>query len=712
MAYTALKKMREFNTKRFGKEVGPYEPEEHFGSDNSLKSAALRFLHNRCEGLKFDPDKEDEFLTGEFTGKSKNENEIPYNMQMDINRLCLERELERFIDSGVAEDAYNVYYCYMEIFFGNYGKSKKMVELLSEFESNGSSLLMKHRDHYSHSVYVFTLGLAIYETNTNFRKAFKRFYHFDTSDRSRKQDHAAANFFLEYWGITSLFHDIGYPFELPFEQVLSYFEVDKQERGRDSVYIAYRDVNKLTRIPDKAKAFFATKKMYGRHFENTNELFAYDIVQKLGETYGLTESYMIDVLTQKPLSPDSFGYFMDHAWFSASRLFQELIKPDDSKKGISSSDNSKFSVGRFTKEHVDALTAIILHNSLYKFKIAYYKDNAMPNLEMDLHPLAYLLMLCDELQCWDRTAYGRNSRSELHPMSAQFDFSSNEIKATYIYDEEEDDKIKAYDKQYRLYEEAKKEAIENNDKDALKKLKAPRLKAYSDMAEPGQRFRTDIESIVNTAPCKLTVIPKTDRMNRSVKHTYLSGSNFLHLYDFAVSLHSRDYLDMEEEADTEVMERNFEIMALEYKLSNINRAKSFGRYLNAIDCFYTDRPVDFEIVHEFTPEQTAIFAPMEHERWVREHQVMGWKHSEFYESDDAAKAVKGKVSSAALREQLRVHKLAMDGELTKELVLDHYKGLDEKEQGKDWKPFNSMLKLIKKYDGLRIYKLNRSEKPE
>jgi hypothetical protein len=36
-------------------------------------------------------------------------------MQMDINRLCLERELEKFIDSGAAEDAYTVYYCYLEM---------------------------------------------------------------------------------------------------------------------------------------------------------------------------------------------------------------------------------------------------------------------------------------------------------------------------------------------------------------------------------------------------------------------------------------------------------------------------------------------------------------------------------------------------------------------------------------------------------------------
>jgi hypothetical protein len=88
--------------------------------------------------------------------------------------------------------------------------------------------------------------------------------------------------------------------------------------------------------------------------------------------------------------------------------------------------------------HVDALSAILLHNSLYKFSIAFYKDKEKRKapLKMELHPLAWMLMLCDELQCWDRIAYGRNSRRELHPMAADFDFSDNRINATYYYDEE------------------------------------------------------------------------------------------------------------------------------------------------------------------------------------------------------------------------------------------------------------------------------------
>ena len=113
---------------------------------------------------------------------------------------------------------------------------------------------------------------------------------------------------------------------------------------------------------------------------------------------------------------------MDHAFFSAARLYQEMERV--------------LGTDRLTRMHVDALSAIILHNSLFKFSVAFYKDpeKCRGPLKAELHPLAWMLMLCDELQCWDRTAYGRNSRTELHPMAADFAFSERASSAAYYYD--------------------------------------------------------------------------------------------------------------------------------------------------------------------------------------------------------------------------------------------------------------------------------------
>ena len=312
------------------------------------------------------------------------------------------------------------------------------------------------------------------------------------------------------------------------------------------------------------------------------------------------------------------------------------------------------------------------------------------------HPLAFLLMLCDELQCWDRTAYGRNSRSELHPMAVDFDFSGNAIHAIYYYDLEEQDKIDMFRKAYKEWER-------NGERGD-----APRLKAYSDMAEKEQRFTTDIEKIVDTTDIPLHVVPDTRRNDRTNKHVFLSSSNFMHLYDFAVALHGRY---KSEDTPVRELEEYFEVLSLEYQLSTLNRAKNFSRYLNAIDCFYTDRPVDYDMVTEFTPEQAAVFAPMEHERWVREHISMAWRRGNLYETaalpDEALRRYGDeKVARKALREQLRMHALTMDGDPEEGEIFAHFEALPEVEKGKDSEPFNSMLKLVKKFDGLRIYKLD------
>ena len=689
MAYTALEKMRKINKERFGENLGPFQPKlkGRSGAGTDLGSATLRFLHEACEGLRFSTQKEaEEAASGRFLGTGTAPGQIPYNMQMDLDRLCLERELERFTLSGTAEDAYTVYYCFMEMFLGRYGKSKKMVELLSEFESNASSLLMKHRDHYSHSVYVFALGLAVYESNANFRKAFQSFYGFSAAADDLPAQQAAACSFLEFWGLTSLFHDIGYPFELPFEQVLSYFEVDGVGRGKDALYIAYRNIRTVTAFSRGEKAHFS--ELFGKPVDNVNALLAAAICMRLGEAYGISEEGLAETLEDKPTAPDRSGYFMDHAWFSAVRLYQELAEAVGAE--------------RMDMRHLDALTAIALHNSLYKFSVAFYKDKEKRRapLKMELHPLAYLLMLCDELQCWDRKAYGRNSRTELHPMAAEFDFSDNALKAVYYYDDEEKEKIRRFQTRYAAWEAAGEQGD------------PPRLKAYSDMAEKEQRFTRDIEKIVDTSGIPLTVIPKTKKADRSRKHTYLSSSNFLHLYDFAVALNGRyNYIGREDEVPPEQLEEEFGKLSLEYQLSNINQAKSFSRYLNEIGCFYTDKPVDLEMVRSFTSEELDIIAPMEHERWALEHLSMGWHPGNAYETlplpEDSRNLTKAeeKERRTALREQFRCHKLAVEDGCTEEEIFRHYENLSPAEQKKDYEPFNSMMRLIRKYDGLRIYRL-------
>ena len=686
MAYSAIEKMRKKNEQIYGKDVGPTQPALSDGAATGfdLKSAALRFLHERCEGLLFDSHiEEEEERTGLYRGVSLAPGQIPYNMQMDVDRLCLERELEKFMDSAATQNAYTVFYCFLEIFFGNYGKYKKQVELLSEYESNGSSLLMKHQDHYTHSVFVFALGLAIYETNENFRRAFHSYYHFD------QESPRAAHFFLEYWGMTSLFHDIGYPFELTFEQVIAFFDADDDDRTANNPFIVYKNMETMTQLSPRAQEHF--EKMYGRKFRTIDEVLAFDLTQKLGPFYSFSEEYLLKTLKKKPVMPESFCGYIDHAYFSSILLYHMLEAAMESGAYEGRLTHPQV----FGPAHIDALGAILLHYDLYSYSIAAGDGEPKPRLSMDMHPLAWLLLLCDELQCWDRTAYGRNSRKELHPMAVEFNFSENRICARYMYDEKEQDKIDKYLWAYVTWKQNGKCGVR------------PKLKTYSEMANEEKSFVKSIEQLVDTTCVPVTVVCDTAPVDRGNKQIYLSHSSFLHIHDFAMALNSRRALEEDEdENDVErsIMEKDFSALSLEYKLSHINHVKAFSKYLNEIHCFYTDRQVDFDMLEAFTQEQIRRIAPLEYERWLREHQSMGWRMGDLYERVPVPRGADEMSYRATLREQMRCHKLVIDGELTKEQIISHYQGhLSVYETQKDRLSFNNMLKLMRKFDGVRIY---------
>lgn len=663
MAYTMLD-----NTAIRQRNYAPY----------TLEGAALSFIRECCEGLRFDKNKavsiSDDNL--DLDGASLRRNQIPFNMEKDIDRLCFENAVDRFLRSGRKEDAFDVYFCYLEMYVGDYEKTRRMIELLSEFEANGSGLLMKHRDHYSHSVYVFILGMAIFGSNKVFREDYKKYY-------GIQDEHEAAAHYLQYWGLSSLFHDIGYPFELPFEQVCSYFEVDGNKR-EDRPFVAYHALDGFVSIDEDTKERIS-KIIGAKSFSTTDELFAFWLAEKLGDPYGFTEEQMLAFLVGKPTQPDKFNHFMDHAYFSATVLFKKLFS--EMQLDINSA-------------HLDALTAILMHNSLYKFCIAHYKSDKNKPFKAKLHPLAYMLMLCDELQCWDRTAYGRNSKKELHPMGCTYDLSNDQIRAVYVFDEKEMAKVNRFKDEYIEWMQGPEGR------------KTPSLKAYSGMyvkKNSMSDFQGDIERIVDLSGMELSVETGLAEHVHAGNRSYLSDSNFINLYNFAVVLNGRwensDWKKAKAAGQEEQFfnnenimngfSENFKALSLEYKLSNINQAKAFAKYMNQIDCFYTDKSVDFELVDKFSAAELVKIGLLEHQRWLQEHYDMGWT----YGTPDRDK-----------RDFERKHKDMIPQftgfDVSDESAKANYERLDKETQDKDTDPMECMLAMLKMFDGLRIYRLN------
>jgi len=660
MSYRALEQMKLKNMVDYGlidTVVIPPVPRcrRRFGQD------ALCFLRDWCEDLKFDPAR---WELKDSDGRSSGKGQIPYNMERDLDRLSFEQAMGRFLESGSREDAFDIYYCYCEIFhpFGTgYDATGVLLEMLSEHEYNASSLLMAHRDHYSHSVYVFLIGLSVYKNHRVFREAYhKRF--------GLQEGREAACHFLEFWGMTALFHDIGYPFEIAHQQMKAYVcKLDKNnndDRGF-TPYISYKGMDEfcVSRLGD------------------LNDLYAAAITERLAASYlarteaepylcrhKLVNSLKDRAIHENPAEKDYL--YMDHAYFSGLVLAKTYLNRHREIE----------TAAQIPEPVMDSFCAIILHNSLFKFTMREFLHTEEPLRLSDGQPLAYLLMLCDELQCWDRACYGQNTRSNIYAFDFDMVFPADDtLSLAYFYD-------KTYEEKTVLSKNYK-----NMQSDGYTKKSGA-------VREHRSKFLDDIDEIValrDVIPAFESNVKKPDYSGaitvsavEKTKRTglYLSDSNYLNLYDFALSLNGR-YCGAETPED---MKRAFdEEISLEYKLSNIAQAKGFASVLETINCFYTDRAVDYVPVTHFTADDIAVISETEHHRWCDEKWHLGWQ----YGIGHVGKLSNGK-NDNIMRERTRMHH---------DLV--PFERLAEEEKGKDSAPMEKMLELIRQYDGLTIYRM-------
>ena len=615
----------------FGAAVPPPLPHS-----SRLEEACVAFLRQDCRELLFRDD------LGELAD-SLGHDGVPYNIERDTDRLCLERSIHRFCQSASRENAFDVYVCYCEMFrpFGTgYQATRVLLETLSEHEGNSSSLLMKHRDHYAHSVYVFLLGLALYRGSAPLRRAFGEKYPAGSPARRAER-------FLRLWGLTALFHDIGYPFELAHQQIKTYvcqlWGIYPEHINAVQYYapfVSYRRMEDFTAIPPEKKLCVGRLlRGFGGENESLNGLLASALAGQLGEAYGFTYPQALEQLTARPA--DSMPY-MDHAYFSALVMARRLIAALGPNQPLGD-------------DVLDALCAILLHNSLFRFGL---KGKGAP-LSLDHgQPLAYLLMVCDELQCWDRVAYGQNSRTQVAPFGFDLTVEDGQVDLRYFFDCAGED---------------------------------PRASSAWKSMEPGPApcsFLAAMSKFLDLSCLGVFSLTPEAMVKEKKTGTYLSDTKFLNLYDFALALNARydAGLGADEMAAgglstlQTAMAQSFDQLSLEFKLSNIAQAKGFARHLEALGCFYTDRAVDYPVLTDFTDRELEVLSRLEHQRWQREKEEMGWQYGTGYQNRRE-------------RALTRRHKDMVD-----------FSQLTPEDIAKDAQPMRYMIRLLSLFDGLRIYR--------
>ncbi len=549
----------------------------------------------------------------------------------ESDKLCFRNALKQFLASGKKEDAFCVYFCFSEIFklFGQgYENTKKLLEMLSDHEYHSGELLSKHRDHYSHSVYVFALGLALYAGDGAYRRAYLRFY-------GLEENGASAVRFLKYWGLASLFHDIGYPFQLAHEQIKAYAEEVWGGGAENNLYVSYGNLEEFIGLGEGARRQLAAAFPAAKPFSTYHDLFAYGLAVREGYDPAAVCAKLTERIVRQP-------EFMDHGYFSALILARQLFAGGETAFGM---------------EELDVLTAILLHNSFNKFDAP-----GRHPIGREEHPLSYLLILCDELQCWDRLAYGKVSRRDPVAWDFGLEIGEDSLAVRYVYD------------CYTVRPDGGAGALNKN---------------YAEMKEGA--FVRNLQSYIRS-PLRLTVETE-ERKKQKKTSLYASDDNFISLCDMAKAIHS-SYNDHCKSFGADFISEDFGNLDLEFKLSNIEQAKSYAYKLELINCFYSRKELDYPVVEDFGRVETdykdnlEFLSREEHVRWVREKLAMGWRYGADYTSKEE-------------RNRKKHHKDIVP-----------YEQLPEEERAKDRLMINNIIVLLNKLGGnVKIYNYRSGKKP-
>ncbi|MDE7464287.1 MAG: hypothetical protein K2M48_04570, partial [Clostridiales bacterium] len=202
------------------------------------------------------------------------------------------------------------------------------------------------------------------------------------------------------------------------------------------------------------------------------------------------------------------------------------------------------------------------------------------------------------------------------------------------------------------------------------------------------KFESDINGLIN-GKIKLNVSVREEKKIKNAK-TFSSSDSFVNLCDFAQAIH-RSFQTVYGGPD-------FNGLSLEFRLSNIEQAKSYADKLELINCFYSEKELDYPIVTGFVNRKEAagesvrddlnFLAREEHLRWVREKLASGWTYGTDYKNSKE-------------RNEKKIHKDIVPFDL-----------LPEDERRKDELMIQNMVPLLYHYGhGVRIYSCRGLSKP-
>jgi hypothetical protein len=457
----------------------------------------------------------------------------------------------------------------------------ELVETLKKYEKSTGDLIERQRDHYIHSVNVFILGLAIFSQNENYRDAFLRVnndgYYNSFYETSNEE-------FFYRWGIASLFHDIGYPLEIIGKQMKKFIKegVNSISNQDIAIFLSFKDFKDFNTIVKKDSDF---PNNYREIYNETNFIDLFKPLDILAHKISLVfeDIELIDI--KKNL--DSFvgvmanNGFIDHGFYSAIlvTLYYGYLIQKYGKK-------SEF----FFFPIVDSASAILLHNYYRNVLMSKNYEFRRENMKVNEHPIAYLLILCDELQEWNRQPFGVEDKKKYHANESKIEITNDYMDVEYIIKNGTLSPSFGREKSELLYS----------------------ILDIFDMFKRGLSVNTLTED-------------KVEKLIRKIHHTDINTPKQVisNIEELAKVTHDF-YNELREKQGKRIEFKTFNDLSNDMKYSNFRQARSIPNKLSLIGCEIVPIKDKRKEIKEFQEWEIEKLAIIEHDEWVKERISTGW----------------------------------------------------------------------------------------
>ena len=498
-------------------------------------------------------------------------------------KAYISEAVRRFLENETQENAFAVY----RAFFDSYritlpGKSDPFIDLvdvLRHYEATAATLIDKQRDHFIHAVNVFLCGLAIWQQNPLFRTAFEKAV--PEEGFTAALDTRYEEFFFR-WGVAALFHDVGYPVEIVGHQINRFIRMVADADGDEikvKAQIRYENFHELNHIRE-----VVPKRRFTRAFYDAYESCSY-----------------IDLLTPLDLISHRihrcFGTELEQTKAALGRFLEDMAKSGFIDHGYYSSliilkwygyamQRAKEDPRRFFWPVVDSATAILLHN--YYRNVLQKEPFSLPPMRAEDDPIAFLLILCDELQEWNREAHGILTRTFTLADTVNLSLRGDYLAATYVT----------------------RRGYLPKDFCTEKKALLHKVLAVDGIFPAG--LDVDAESLDSFSSL-------TPQLRELSPRPLLRDLELL-----AIAIHARyNEKQLIDHPERPLAYPDFSTLPDDLKYSNLRQAQGIYDKLEMIGCEL--RPKGGKgAIRSFTPEQVERLAVYEHEQWMAERLARGW----------------------------------------------------------------------------------------